>query len=67
MHSKYPPISIVWLKRDLRLEDHEALCSALNSNNKVLLLYVAENTLKKNSHFYLMNLLKTGEIENFLS
>ena len=51
MHSKYPPISIVWLKRDLRLEDHEALCSALNSNNKVLLLYVAENTLKKNSHF----------------
>ena len=51
MHSKYPAISIVWLKRDLRLEDHEALCSALNSNNKVLLLYVAENILKKNSHF----------------
>ena len=44
-------LNIVWLKRDLRLEDHEALCSALNSNNKVLLLYVAENTLKKNSHF----------------
>lgn len=28
MHSKYPPISIVSLKRDLRLEDHEALYSA---------------------------------------
>ena len=49
MHSKYPPISIVWLKRDLRLDDHEAICSALNSNNKVLLLYVAENTMKKHS------------------
>ena len=51
MHSNYPPISIVWLKRDLRLDDHEAICSALNSNNKVLLLYVAENTMKKHSHF----------------
>ena len=31
MHSKYPAISIVWLKRDLRLEDHEALCSAFSA------------------------------------
>ena len=51
MHSKYPPISIVWLKRDLRLEDHEALCSALNSNNKVLLLYVAEKYFEKKLSF----------------
>ena len=50
MITKNIPIA-VWLKRDLRLQDHEALSSALSSNKMVLLLYVAENSLISNDHF----------------
>ena len=51
MITKNIPIAVVWLKRDLRLQDHEALSSALSSNKMVLLLYVAENSLISNDHF----------------
>ena len=33
-------INIVWLKRDLRLQDNEAIFNALSSEKRVLFLYV---------------------------
>ncbi len=51
MHSKFPSIAIVWLKRDLRLQDHQALTEALLNHKAVLLLYVAENSLITEKHF----------------
>ena len=51
MITKNIPTAVVWLKRDLRLQDHEALSSALSSNKMVLLLYVAENSLISNDHY----------------
>ena len=51
MPTKHPPLSVVWLKRDLRLEDHEALSAALEGRKSVLLLYVAEETLLAEEHF----------------
>ena len=50
MHSKKSPIAVVWLKRDLRLQDHEALHKALHSSKRVLLLYVFETFLQEDSH-----------------
>ncbi len=44
-------ISIVWLKRDLRLQDNEALFNALNSKNRVLIVYVFENLLIEDAHY----------------
>lgn len=45
-----PPLAVVWLKRDLRLQDHEPLYKALQSQKKVLLLYVFEEFLLEDSH-----------------
>jgi Deoxyribodipyrimidine photolyase len=39
------PVSIVWLKRDLRLQDHAALNAAMEAKWPVLLLYVFEPIL----------------------
>ncbi len=36
------PTALVWLKRDLRLHDHDALYAALKNHKKCLLLYVFE-------------------------
>jgi deoxyribodipyrimidine photo-lyase len=33
-------IHIVWFKRDLRLQDNEAIQNALKANKRVLFLYV---------------------------
>ncbi|AXT62737.1 deoxyribodipyrimidine photolyase [Aquimarina sp. AD10] len=44
-------INIVWLKRDLRLHDNEAVFNALQSKNPVLLVYVFENSLKEDDHY----------------
>ncbi|GAB5400549.1 MAG: deoxyribodipyrimidine photo-lyase [Aureisphaera sp.] len=44
-------ISVVWLKRDLRLQDNEALANALKSGNRVLLLYIFENWLLRDPHY----------------
>lgn len=44
-------ISVVWLKRDLRLEDNEAIHNALMSGNRVLLLYVFETMLLNDPHY----------------
>jgi deoxyribodipyrimidine photo-lyase len=44
-------INIVWLKRDLRLEDNEAIFNAVHSNKKIVLLYVFENALINDPHY----------------
>ncbi|OBX22870.1 deoxyribodipyrimidine photo-lyase [Gelidibacter algens] len=46
-----PHINLVWLKRDLRLEDNEAIFNALASNKPVLLLYVFEELLMDDEHY----------------
>lgn len=51
MHTDKEPISVVWLKRDLRLEDNEAIQNALASGNRVLLLYVFEPMLLDDPHY----------------
>jgi deoxyribodipyrimidine photo-lyase len=44
-------INVVWFKRDLRLEDNEAVYNSLNSGIPTLLLYVFENSLKEDEHY----------------
>ena len=44
-------INLVWLKRDLRLEDNEAIFNALTSESPVLLLYVFEQLLMDDEHY----------------
>lgn len=44
-------INIVWLKRDLRLEDNEAIFNALNLGKRVLFLYVFEHILLSDYHY----------------
>ena len=51
MRTKFPPVGIVWLKRDLRLQDQEAISHAVLNHKAVLLLYVAENALIQENHF----------------
>lgn len=44
-------INIIWLKRDLRLQDNEAIFNALKSERRVLLLYVFEKSLLSDAHY----------------
>ena len=44
-------ICVVWLKRDLRLHDNEAIVNALKSGRRVLLLYVFEKLLLNDPHY----------------
>jgi deoxyribodipyrimidine photo-lyase len=44
-------IHVVWFKRDLRLQDNEAIENALASNKRVLFLYVFENSLMVDPHY----------------
>ena len=44
------PTAIVWLKRDLRLRDHAALNAAQKKHKQLLLLYIAEPSLRKEDH-----------------
>ena len=44
-------INIVWLKRDLRLQDNEAISNALKTDCRTLLLYVFEPMLLKDIHY----------------
>ena len=50
MNSK-ESIVVVWLKRDLRLDDNESIYRALESGQPVLLLYVFENLLLNDVHY----------------
>lgn len=45
-------ISVIWLKRDLRLQDNEAIFNALSSNKRVLFLYVFEKSLLEDVHYH---------------
>tara|TARA_A200000113_G_scaffold204966_1_gene200963 strand:+ start:150 stop:1631 length:1482 start_codon:yes stop_codon:yes gene_type:complete len=56
MNSNRIPIGVVWLKRDLRLRDHQALANALKNHKQVLLLYIAENSLVEEPHFSIRHL-----------
>ena len=44
-------INVVWFKRDLRLQDNEAIFNAIKSNKPALLLYVFEKSLQNDSHY----------------
>ncbi|MCL4129522.1 UNVERIFIED_CONTAM: hypothetical protein GTU68_060752 [Idotea baltica] len=44
-------INVVWFKRDLRLQDNEAILNALHSKKKTLFLYVFENSLIDDPHY----------------
>ncbi len=44
-------MTVVWLKRDLRLLDHEPLVRAIASQQKVLLLFSFEPLWSKDSHY----------------
>ncbi|MFO7702989.1 MAG: deoxyribodipyrimidine photo-lyase [Psychroflexus maritimus] len=44
-------VNIVWFKRDLRLEDNQALHAALQQNEQILLLYVFEPIIEKDPHY----------------
>ena len=46
-----PKLDVVWLKRDLRLQDNEAIFNALASGKRVLLLYVFEKLLFNDPHY----------------
>ncbi|WP_340199054.1 cryptochrome/deoxyribodipyrimidine photo-lyase family protein [Ascidiimonas sp. W6] len=44
-------MNIVWLKRDLRLTDHEPIYRALETSSKVLLLYCFEPFILNDPHY----------------
>jgi deoxyribodipyrimidine photo-lyase len=44
-------INVVWLKRDLRLQDNEAISNALQSKKRTLIIYVFEHILLNDSHY----------------
>jgi deoxyribodipyrimidine photo-lyase len=44
-------LSVVWLKRDLRLKDHQPLTAALDAEFPVLLLYILEDELVSDDHY----------------
>ncbi len=50
MHTK-ESIVVVWLKRDLRLHDNEAIENAFNSGKKIVFLYVFEPILLIDPHY----------------
>jgi deoxyribodipyrimidine photo-lyase len=51
MNSNRNHINIVWFKRDLRLQDNEAIFNAIQSKTPTLLLYVFENSLQNDGHY----------------
>ena len=51
MHINKEEINVVWFKRDLRLEDNEAIYNAFNSNKRTLFLYVLEPSLISDVHY----------------
>jgi deoxyribodipyrimidine photo-lyase len=51
MNTNREEIHVVWFKRDLRLQDNEAIKNALESNKRVLFLYVFEDSLIEDPHY----------------
>lgn len=44
-------MNVIWLKRDLRLEDHEPLWQASQTNEPTILLYLFEPSVWQDHHF----------------
>ena len=51
MNTNKEIIEVVWLKRDLRLDDNEAISNALASGNRVLFVYIFEDSLRNDRHY----------------
>ncbi|MDI5898365.1 cryptochrome/deoxyribodipyrimidine photo-lyase family protein [Flavobacterium yafengii] len=51
MNTNKKHINVVWFKRDLRLQDNEAIFNATKSDTPTLLLYVFEKSLENDSHY----------------
>jgi deoxyribodipyrimidine photo-lyase len=51
MNTNREELQIIWLKRDLRLQDNEAIYNALQSDKRVLFMYVFENSLLEDDHY----------------
>ncbi|MFK7833182.1 MAG: deoxyribodipyrimidine photo-lyase/cryptochrome family protein [Winogradskyella sp.] len=49
--SEREAINVVWLKRDLRLEDNEAIANALKTGKRTLIIYVFEHILLNDDHY----------------
>jgi deoxyribodipyrimidine photo-lyase len=49
--STKPELRVVWLKRDLRLQDNEAIYNALQSGTPVVILYCFEPLLLNDVHY----------------
>lgn len=51
MNTNKKHINVVWFKRDLRLQDNEAIFNATKTGIPTLLLYVFEKSLENDSHY----------------
>ena len=51
MNTKREEIVVVWFKRDLRLQDNEAIFNALQTKKRILFLYVFEDSLLTDPHY----------------
>ena len=51
MNTNKKSINVVWFKRDLRLQDNEAIYNATKSATPTLLLYVFEKSLETDAHY----------------
>ena len=51
MNTNKKHINVVWLKRDLRLNDNEAIFNATQNKIPTLLLYVFEKSLENDPHY----------------
>jgi deoxyribodipyrimidine photo-lyase len=49
--SERESINVVWLKRDLRLQDNEAISNALKSSKRTLIFYAFEFMLLNDEHY----------------
>lgn len=51
MNTNKKHINVVWFKRDLRLQDNEAIFNSTKTGIPTLLLYVFEKSLENDSHY----------------
>ena len=51
MRENRPKVALVWLKRDLRWEDHEPISKAIDSGYPVILWYNFEPILLSDKHY----------------
>ena len=51
MRTDREEINVVWFKRDLRLQDNEAIYNAITSSKRTLFIYVFEKTLIEDPHY----------------